>query len=103
MNRLTDRTAAELLVLQAAGHATATEITDAFLASIRSQEPTLHAFLHVDEADAKQQAAAIDAKRKTGQPLGPLAGVPIAIKDVICVRGVPTTCGSKILANFRPP
>ncbi len=49
------------------------------------------------------QARAIDSRRKAGEPLGPLAGVPIAIKDVICVEGEPTTCGSRMLQTFKPP
>ncbi len=49
------------------------------------------------------QARAIDRKRRAGEPLGPLAGVPIAIKDVLCVDGEPTSCGSRMLKNFRPP
>src|SRR5262249_49625949 len=100
---LIERTATELLALQAKGEATAESITDAFLATIRSRDPKVKAFLHVDEDPARQQAGAVDAKRKKGERLGPLAGVPVAIKDVLCPRGVPTTCCSKILKNFVPP
>src|SRR5207302_9130573 len=49
------------------------------------------------------QARAVDAKRKACQPVGLLAGLPVAIKDVLCVEGEPTTCGSRMLRNFRPP
>src|SRR5262245_61456177 len=98
-----ERTAAELLALQAKGEATAEEITNTFLKAIRERDPNVKAFLHVDENAAREQARAIDQKRKKGLPLGPLAGVPIAIKDVLCTRGVPTTCSSKILKNFVPP
>src|SRR5262245_51562717 len=100
---LIERTATELLALQARGEATAEAITDAFLGSIRSPEPRVHAFNHVDEDAARQQARAVDQKRKKGANLGALAGVPVAIKDVLCTRGVPTTCSSKILKNFVPP
>ena len=100
---LIEKTAAELLTLQAGGQASASEITDAFLAAIRDRDPKVHAFQHVDEADAKAQAAAVDAKRKSGAKLGPLAGVPVAVKDVLCTKGTPTTCSSKILQGFVPP
>jgi aspartyl-tRNA(Asn)/glutamyl-tRNA(Gln) amidotransferase subunit A len=100
---LIERTATELLALQARGEATAEAITDAFLAAIRSREPQVRAFNHVDEDSARQQARAVDQKRKKGEKLGALAGVPVAVKDVLCTRGVPTTCSSKILKNFVPP
>ena len=66
----TERTAAELLVLQAKGDATAGEITDSFLQAIRERDPKVKAFLHVDEASAREQARAIDEKRKRGMALG---------------------------------
>jgi aspartyl-tRNA(Asn)/glutamyl-tRNA(Gln) amidotransferase subunit A len=98
-----EKTATELLAMQAAGKASAAEIAEAFLASIRQREPQLHAFLHVDEAAVRERAKAIDAKRAAGEPLGKLAGVPVAIKDVLCTKGARTTAGSKILENFVPP
>src|SRR5687768_15108024 len=100
---LNERTATELLALQATGEATAEAIADAFLAAIRSRDPQVKAFLHVDEEAARQQARAVDAKRKKGEKLGALAGVPVAVKDVLCTKGVPTTCSSKMLRNFVPP
>ncbi|HEX4608771.1 MAG TPA: Asp-tRNA(Asn)/Glu-tRNA(Gln) amidotransferase subunit GatA [Urbifossiella sp.] len=100
---LIEKTAAELLAAQTTGQASAAEIADAFLAAVRDREPKLHAFMTVDEADVRHQAAAIDAKRKAGQPLGKLAGVPVAVKDVLCTKGMRTTCSSKILDNFVPP
>ncbi len=99
----TDKTAAELLALQARGEATAAQIADAFLAAVRDRDPKVRAFVHVDEVDVRRQAEAVDAKRKAGQPVGPLAGVPVAVKDVLCTRGAPTTCSSRMLANFVPP
>jgi aspartyl-tRNA(Asn)/glutamyl-tRNA(Gln) amidotransferase subunit A len=100
---LIEKTAAELLALQAAGQASAAEVADAFLAAIRDREPKLKSFTLVDEESARKQAAAVDAKRKAGQPLGRLAGVPVAVKDVLCTRGVRTTCSSKILEHYVPP
>jgi aspartyl-tRNA(Asn)/glutamyl-tRNA(Gln) amidotransferase subunit A len=103
MPSLTDKTASQLLALQASGQVTAAEVVDAFLAAIRDRESTVRAFTYVDEADARRQAAAVDARRKAGQPVGPLAGVPVAVKDVLCTRGVPTTCSSRMLRDFLPP
>ena len=100
---LTEQTATELLALQAAGKASAVEIADAFLKNIAERDGKIQAFMRVDADGAKAQAAAVDAKRKGGAKLGALAGVPIAIKDVLCTKGLTTTCSSKILENFVPP
>jgi aspartyl-tRNA(Asn)/glutamyl-tRNA(Gln) amidotransferase subunit A len=97
-----EKTAAELLAAQAQGQS-AESITAAFLATIKERDPKTKAFLHVDDASALAQAREVDAKRKSGQTLGKLAGVPVAVKDVLCTKGVPTTCGSKILQRFVPP
>src|SRR5438876_1221658 len=69
----------------------------------RRSDAKVRAFLHVDEASALEQARRVDGKRRSGQPLGALAGLPVAVKDVLCTRGQPTTCASKILKNFVPP
>jgi aspartyl-tRNA(Asn)/glutamyl-tRNA(Gln) amidotransferase subunit A len=98
-----ERTAVELRSLLDRGELTSEELTGQFLQAIRERDPKIRAFLHVDEARALEQARGVDAKRKQGQPLGPLAGLPIAIKDVLCTAGQRTTCGSKILQNFVPP
>lgn len=98
-----ERTACELLELMAKGDASAEAVTQSFLQSIRQRDSRIRAFLLVDEAQALTQARAVDAKRRRGEPLGALAGLPIAVKDVLCTAGVPTTCGSKILQNFVPP
>jgi aspartyl-tRNA(Asn)/glutamyl-tRNA(Gln) amidotransferase subunit A len=98
-----DRTAAELLVHLSRGEVTAEALTDQFLDAIRRLEPQLHSFLFVDEEGARAKARQVDQRRRRGEALGPLAGLPVAIKDVLCTRGQRTTCGSKILANFVPP
>jgi aspartyl-tRNA(Asn)/glutamyl-tRNA(Gln) amidotransferase subunit A len=96
-------TAADLAGRIAAGEQSAVEITQAHLDRIEAVEPAVHAFLHVDGARALESAAAVDAKRSRGEALGPLAGVPLALKDVLTMTGAPTTCGSKILEGWRPP
>ena len=63
----------------------------------------LNVFVHLDSEKVLAQARAIDARRKAGEMMGRLAGLPVAIKDVLCVEGEPTSCGSRMLRNFRPP
>ncbi len=87
---LIDKTCTELIDLQAKGQASAKEIATAFLAAIQARDPKVKAFMHVDQAAVTAQAAAVDAKRAAKQQLGPLAGVPIAIKDVLCTKGAVT-------------
>src|SRR5262245_26950361 len=98
-----ERSAAALLDSLSRGETSAEALTAAFLAAIREHDPKVRAFLHVDEAGALQQAHDIDLRRQRGEPLGPLAGLPVAVKDVLCTKGLRTTCGSKILENFLPP
>jgi aspartyl-tRNA(Asn)/glutamyl-tRNA(Gln) amidotransferase subunit A len=97
------KTAAELAALIASGEASATEVAQAHLDRINAVDGSVKAFLHVDEETVLAQARAVDAKRAAGEPLGPLAGVPIAHKDVFTTRDMPTTCSSKILEGWRPP
>ncbi len=100
---LTELTATQLLTMQRQGEVTAAELTSAHLDVIRQRESQVQAFLDFDEEGALQAAAEVDRKRAAGEPLGRLAGIPIAIKDNICVQGWKTTCASKILSNFSPP
>ena len=79
------------------------EATQAHLDRIAAVDDDIHAFLHVDAAGALAAAADIDRARAAGQPVGPLAGVPVAVKDVMATKGLPTTCGSRILDGWVPP
>jgi aspartyl-tRNA(Asn)/glutamyl-tRNA(Gln) amidotransferase subunit A len=85
------------------GETTALSVAEASLARIDARDGALNAFLTVARDEVLEQARAIDAKRARGEPLGPLAGVPIALKDALCTRGVRTTAGSKILESWIPP
>ena len=103
MAELTRLTAAELSAALATGEVSATEVTRAHLDRIAAVDDRVHAFLHVAAQSALAQAARIDARRAAGEPLGPLAGVPVAVKDVFTTVGMPTTCGSRILEGWHPP
>ncbi len=96
------RTIGEIHSLVTSGQASAAEICGAHLRRAREVEPRVKAFRTLLDEDALRQAEAVDRDRREGRPLGPLAGVPIAVKDVLCTRGVPTTCGSRILKGFVP-
>jgi aspartyl-tRNA(Asn)/glutamyl-tRNA(Gln) amidotransferase subunit A len=100
---LVRRTAAELAGSIAAAEVSAVEVTRAHLDRIESVEPAVHAFLHVDGERALATAADIDRRRAAGEELGPLAGVPLALKDVLTYTGAPTTAGSRILEGWYPP
>jgi aspartyl-tRNA(Asn)/glutamyl-tRNA(Gln) amidotransferase subunit A len=86
-----------------AGELTAERAAELSLAQISALDGKVNAFLRVARDEALAQARAIDQKRARGEPLGTLAGVPIAIKDAICTRGIESTSGSKILAGYVPP
>ena len=98
-DELTRLTAAEIAARIAARDVSAVEVTHAHLDRIAAVDDQVHAFLHVDSEGALAQARRVDA----GEVSGPLAGVPLALKDVIVTRNVPTTAGSKILEGWRPP
>jgi aspartyl-tRNA(Asn)/glutamyl-tRNA(Gln) amidotransferase subunit A len=97
------RTAAELGALVASGEVSAVEVAQAHLDRIAEVEPKVNAFLHLDGETTLEQARAVDARRAAGERLGPLAGVPIAHKDIFVTKDMPTTAASKILEGWRPP
>ncbi len=100
---LVDRTALELVGLLDAGQTTSVEVTRAFLDQIAKHDPQVRAFLRVDPQQALDRAAEIDGRRQQGKSVGRLGGLPVAIKDLLCTQGEPTTCASRMLENFRPP
>ncbi|MDK1476073.1 Asp-tRNA(Asn)/Glu-tRNA(Gln) amidotransferase subunit GatA [Streptomyces sp. 549] len=103
MAELTRLTAAETAARIASGEVTAVEVTQAHLDRIDAVDEKVHAFLHVDREGALATAREVDAKRARGEKLGPLAGVPLALKDIFTTEGQPTTVGSKILEGWIPP
>ncbi|MGA2621042.1 MAG: Asp-tRNA(Asn)/Glu-tRNA(Gln) amidotransferase subunit GatA [Thermoguttaceae bacterium] len=100
---LTDQSATELLAELRSGGVSSVELTRAFLERIAAHDGLVRAFIRVEPEAALRRAAEIDRRRAAGQPLGLLAGLPVALKDVLCTRGEPTTCASRMLADFRPP
>ena len=85
------------------GAVSAVEIVEGHLAAIETTDGEIHAFNHVTADAARERAQAIDAVAAAGDDPGPLAGVPVALKDNMCTRGVPTTCSSRILEGWTPP
>ena len=96
-------TALEIAATVRARERSAREVVDEHLAAIEEREPEIHAFNLVLADEARAAADAVDASIATGDDPGPLAGVPVALKDNLCTRGIPTTCGSRILDGWRPP
>ncbi len=103
MSELIYKSAAQLSESLAKKEVSAREVTQAHLDQIAKVDKAVHAFLFVDTDGALAQADQVDAARAKGENLGPLAGVPLALKDILAQEGIPTTCGSKILEGWRPP
>ena len=98
-----NKTAAQMAEALAKGETTSVELTQAHLDRVAAVDGQVKAFLHVDTEGALAQAKDVDARRAKGEKLSPIAGVPLALKDVLAQKGVPTTAGSKILQGWRPP
>ena len=92
-------TAVSLLAKLNAGEISSVEIVRQLL-DRSDRLKRLNVFVHLDPEQVLAQARAIDARRQAGEMVGRLAGVPVAIKDVLCVEGEPTTCGSRMLRDF---
>ncbi|WP_286929702.1 MULTISPECIES: Asp-tRNA(Asn)/Glu-tRNA(Gln) amidotransferase subunit GatA [Aeromicrobium] len=103
MSDLTRSTAADLAAALAAGTVTSVEVTQQHLDRIAAVDGEIHAYLHVDAEGALATAAEVDRRRDAGESVHDLAGVPIAVKDVLTTTGLPTTCGSKMLEGWVPP
>lgn len=97
-----DMTALELGKRIQSGDITAVQAAEASLARIKAMEPSIHAYVTVNEEKTMEQAGKVQADIEAGRLRGPLAGVPVAIKDNMCTEGMRTTCSSRILGNFIP-
>jgi aspartyl-tRNA(Asn)/glutamyl-tRNA(Gln) amidotransferase subunit A len=98
-----NKSAAQMAEALAKGETTSVELTQAHLDRVAAVDGQVKAFLHVDTEGALAQAKDVDARRAKGENLSPIAGIPLALKDVLVQKGVPTTAGSKILQGWHPP
>ena len=97
------KSATELSAMMKKGECSAVELTKSVLSRIEETEEKIGAYITLCHEEALAKAAEVDDKRAKGEALSPLAGIPVAIKDNICTKGLLTTCASKILYNFNPP
>lgn len=100
---LTQLPASTLVSLLRRGEVSSRQVTQACLDACTARDSRIGAFLHLDAEAALAAADSVDSRRSRGESVGLLAGLPVAIKDNLCQKGVPTTCASKMLAGFRPP
>ena len=103
MSDILSLTAVELGKAIKAGEYTAVQAMQAVLNQIDKTEETVHAYVTIDKEAALAKAAEAQKKIEAGELTGPLAGVPVAIKDNMCTKGVKTTCSSRMLEDFIPP
>ena len=97
------KTLAELRAGIESGTVKATELAEGYFTRIAEVNPKLNVYLSLAKERALEQAARVDEAAAHGNPLGPLAGVPVGIKDVLVMKGAPATAGSKILEDYKPP
>jgi len=102
MKEITQLTLCELKKLYEKKEVKASEVISSLLEKINSEDKSLHSYLYVNEK-ALHEAKIVDEKIARGEKLKELEGIPVAIKDNICTKNIPTTCASKILGNFVPP
>jgi len=101
---LASQTAVQLRERLEQGSTKCVEILESVFSAIDRRESDIQAFLHLRDRDTlRAEARQVDDRRARGEPIGPLAGLPVAVKDSICTKGIPTTCASKMLGNFVPP
>jgi aspartyl-tRNA(Asn)/glutamyl-tRNA(Gln) amidotransferase subunit A len=100
---LCDRTASELVRLLKKGEVTSREITESVFKRIDEKEGEINAFISLNRETALKQAGEADRRYRKKESLSPLDGIPVAIKDVLCTKGIRTTCGSSILRDYIPP
>ncbi len=96
-------TAHEIHDLLVKREVSAVEVAESVFRQIDNVEEQIHSYITLTRENALAKAAEVDSKIRSGEEIPPLAGIPIAIKDNMCTRGVLTTCGSKILCNYVPP
>lgn len=103
MPDLWEHSGSELAPLIASGDVSAAEVTESVLGRLEQVERSVRAFITLTPDEARGKAGQVDEERRSGHKLSPLAGVPVALKDIICTRGIRSTAGSKILDNYIPP
>ncbi len=100
---LNERPAHELTASILSGEITSRQLVDAVFHCIRASDPAINTYITLNETEAIRKAEEVDSRISAGGPVGPLAGIPVALKDLLCTRDLLTTAGSRILENFIPP